>query len=204
MKTRRSRLYFRLSQKTALRGEWHKEWSPLPFDAQVQAALGERTALFYLLAYLAALPYAEKEYRRRGIPAKIFDDTMSDIRRYLLVVYDLEGRWGFREFMWIWHHLTCELFRLGRLQFRLAPFEGKVTAFRKKDDRRYPAAGRPAHETAPGWVCPRRRADQSGRPIHLGGAGRRSLPAEGGAWLPAFEESKPAGEGTRFRRMGTC
>src|SRR3989304_2382898 len=47
--------------RTALRGEWHREWSDLPFDARVQARLGEaginQPSLFYLLAYMAALSY---------------------------------------------------------------------------------------------------------------------------------------------------
>jgi len=187
-------LFSAFHEKTALRGEWHKEWAPLPFDVQVQAALGERTALFYLLAYLAALPYAENEYRRRGVSAKIFDDTMSDIRRYLLVVYDLEGRWGFREFMWIWLHLTCQLFRLGRLQFRLGQFEGKVTAFRNKASRRILLL-----------ADPHLQLRQDG---HALGAGRiksgslpgieassLDLPDAGVAWLPAFEESPTGWKG---------
>jgi hypothetical protein len=184
-------------EKTALRGEWHKEWAPLPFDAQVQAALGERTALFYLLAYLAALPYAEKEYRRRGIPAKIFDDTMSDIRRYLLVVYDLEGRWGFREFMWIWLHLTCELFRLGRLQFRLGPFEGKVTAFRKKNSRRILLLADPYMKLRPdGHALGAGRIKGDAQSTWVGLAPTADPgAAEGGAWLPVFEENATGWKG---------
>jgi hypothetical protein len=185
-------LFSAFHEKTALRGEWHKDWAPLPFDAQVQAALGQRTALFYLLAYLAALPYAEKEYRRRGIPARIFDDTMSDIRRYLLVVYDLEGRWGFREFMWIWLHLTCELFRLGRLQFRLAPFEGKVTGFRNKNSRRTLLLADPnmklrsdGYALGAGRIKGNAQSTWVGQPADPGAA-------ESEAWLPAFEES-PSG-----------
>ncbi len=188
-------------EKTALRGEWHKEWSPLPFDPQVQAALGQRAALFYLLAYLAALPYAEKEYRRRSIPAKIFDDTMSDIRRYLLVVYDLEGRWGFREFMWIWLHLTCELFRLGRLQFRLAPFEGKVTAFRKKDSRRTLLLADPHMKLRPdGHALGAGRIKVDAQSTWEGLAPQ--LLAEGEAWQPVFEETENGWRGNPVSPYG--
>jgi hypothetical protein len=119
-------------QKTAVKGEWHREWGPLPFDPEVEDLLGERTSLFYLLAYLAALPYAEREYRRRGIGMDIFRATMLDIRTWFCHEYDLDGRWRFRQFMWIWRHLACELFRLGRLQFMLSPFEWDVRAFRSR------------------------------------------------------------------------
>ena len=177
-------------EKTALRGEWHKEWSPLPFDPQVQEALGERASLFYLLAYLAALPYAEKEYRRRGIGLEIFDDTMSDFRNYLCQVHDLEGRWGFREFMWMWAHLTCELFRLGRLQFRLAPFEGKVMAFRKKDGRRFVLLADPGMKLRPdGYALGAGRINLDAQPTW------DPLPQETGGWLPRFEEGSEGWKG---------
>ena len=131
------RTFIDFHEKTVGRGEWHRLWSPLPFDRDVTAALGERTSLFYLLAYLSALPYAEQEYIRRGIGLDIFHDTMVDIRTWLVHRYDLDGRWSFDQFSWIWRHLSCELFRLGRLQFMLKPFDGGVTAFRHKTSAEY-------------------------------------------------------------------
>ena len=115
--------------QTALEGRWHREWTPLPFDERVQAALGERVSLFYLLAYLAALPYSEREYRRRGIGMDIFQATMSDLRIWFCHEFDLDGEWTFRQFSWIWRHLSCELFRLGRMQYMLKAFDGSVRAF---------------------------------------------------------------------------
>ena len=125
------------------RGEWHREWSDLPVDERVQARLGERTSLFYLLAYMAALPSVEARYRQLGVGMDIFDDTMKDFLNYLGDFYDLRGYWGYAQFAWIWRHLTCELFRLGRLQYMLAPFHGGVTAFRRKSsaDGRLPETG---------------------------------------------------------------
>ena len=118
--------------KTSVEGRWHREWTPLPFDERVQAALGERVSLFYLLAYLAALPYAEREYRRRGIGMDIFQATMSDLRIWFCHEYDLNGKWIFRQFSWVWRHLSCELFRLGRMQYMLSPFDGSVSAYRRR------------------------------------------------------------------------
>jgi hypothetical protein len=118
--------------RTARRGEWHREWSDLPVDERVQARLVERTSLFYLLAYMAALPSVEARYRQLGVSMAIFDDTMKDFLNYLGEFYDLRGYWGYAQFAWIWRHLTCELFRLGRLQYMLAPFHSGVTAFRRK------------------------------------------------------------------------
>jgi hypothetical protein len=125
-------IFAEFHDRTSRRGEWHREWSDLPVDACVQARLGERASLFYLLAYMAALPSVEARYRQLGIGMDIFDDTMKDFLNYLGDFYDLRGYWGYAEFAWIWRHLTCELFRLGRLQYVLAPFHSGVTAFRRK------------------------------------------------------------------------
>jgi len=125
-------IFAEFHKKTAVRGEWNRAWSALPVDPGVEAALGARAALFYLLAYLAAIPYTEREYRRRGIDLAIMRATLGDIRTWLVHEYELSGVWTFRQFMWIWRHLACELFRLGRLQFVLEPFEWGVHAFRRR------------------------------------------------------------------------
>jgi hypothetical protein len=125
-------IFTEFHQRTALRGEWHRQWSDLPVDERVQARLGDRTSQFYLLAYMAALPYTEVRYRQLGVGMDIFQDTMRDFLNYLGDYYDLHGYWGYAQFAWIWRHLSCELFRLGRLQYMLAPFHSGVTAYRRK------------------------------------------------------------------------
>jgi hypothetical protein len=123
-------------EKTAIRGEWHRDWSPLAYDPQVQAVLGERTSMFYLLAYLAAVPFTAQEYRRRGIGMDVFHDSLLDFPNYMGDYFRDHGQWGYSQFMWIWNHLTLNLFRLGRLQYILTTLESKMTAFRRKADRR--------------------------------------------------------------------
>jgi hypothetical protein len=118
-------------EKTTLGGGWHRQWSDLPFDPAVQAKLKEKSSLFYLLAYLAPLPRVKQEYLRRGISMDIFHATMRDFPAWMANYYQVEGHWGFNQFMWIWRHITCELFCLGRLQYILTPFGGGVTAFRR-------------------------------------------------------------------------
>ncbi len=120
-------------EQTALRGEWHRDWTPLPMNEGVIGQLGEsRASLFYLLGYMAALPYALREYRRLGISREVFLATMYDITIWVNHARDVYGVWCFKEFVWIWHHLSCELFRLGRLQFILSTFEGGVMAFKSR------------------------------------------------------------------------
>ena len=72
-------------EQTAVRGEWFRDWSMLPMHTDVVERFGEdRASMFYVLAYMAALPNVEAEYRRRGISREIFDATMLDIGIWLL------------------------------------------------------------------------------------------------------------------------
>ena len=185
------RIFSEFHEKTVLRGEWHRLWSPLPFHKDVLSTFGERASLFYLLAYLSALPVAAAEYTRRGIGMDIFRATMSDVRVWLVHRYDLDGRWRFDQFSWVWRHLSCELFRLGRLQFMLKTFDDGVTAYRSKEDGHYLLLADP-NVTLRGDGCAL-------------GAGR-SLPDEpfyqphtspdpGEEWLPAFEPHRDGWRG---------
>lgn len=157
---------------TAQRDEWHRDWSELPMDPYVQQELGERASLFYLLAYMAALPRAEAEYCRRGISADIFDETMADITFYYLEDSEVHGDWRFNQFQWIWRHLSCRLFRLGRLQYILEKFDYGVTAFRRAGSGEILLLADPNR---------RLRPDGSAE-----GAGGR--PAGGPTWWPVFEQ----------------
>jgi hypothetical protein len=124
-------------ERVVVRKEYIREWRLLEHDPAVEAILGEQASLFYLIAYLGTLPNVEQEYLRRGIGMDVFHDTMLDFPIYINDYYYVHNRWGYDEFMWIWRHLECELFRLGRLQFALAEFEGHVTGFRNRKTGQY-------------------------------------------------------------------
>jgi hypothetical protein len=119
-------------EKTALRGEWQREWAAPEVDPLVSARLGERASQFYLLAFMAALPSTWQKYQQLGISLEIFQATMLDFRYYMQDYFDLHGVWGYATFPWLWRHMTGELYRLGRLQYMLIPFSGGVTALRKR------------------------------------------------------------------------
>ena len=125
-------LFTAFHKQTAVQGDWHTSWDPLPFDPHVTQKLGKQDVLFYLLAYLAALPYTEQSYREMGIGMDIFCATMADISHYVQQAQDIQGYWTFDHFMWIWRHLTCRLFRLGRLQYMLVNYNDHASAYRSK------------------------------------------------------------------------
>lgn len=125
--------FFRaLHEQTAHRGEWHFDWSPLSFNPVIEAQLGNSTSLYYLLVYLSALPHILQAYQRRGISMDTFAETMADISFYIEWYAQKYGHWGFEHFPWIARHLSGRLVSLGRLQFALLPFPGKVLALRHR------------------------------------------------------------------------
>jgi hypothetical protein len=184
---------------TAVQGNWPREWAPLPVDPAIQAAFGEQASMFYVLAYLSALPYVDQKYTRLGVDPQIFRATMYDFRRYLIEFKDVHDHWGYDQFMWIWRHLDCELFRLGRLQYMLIPFEGGVTALRNRSNGKGIVLADPNTPL---------RADG-----YAVGAGLKEMEREklgdlkpADAWSPVFEETSqgwtghPAGRDGRVDR----
>lgn len=183
------RVFSEFHTKTALRGEWPREWAPLPIDPVVAAALGPRSALFYLLAYLAAAPYTEAFYRRRGMDLAVMRATLADLRTWLVHEYELDGTWTFRQFMWVWRHLAGELFRLGRLQFMLVPFEFGVTALRRRSDGEICLLADPNLPLRADGYAQGAGHSHPGAPYHR--PDQPPTPAEPG-WLPPFHVT-PAG-----------
>lgn len=179
-----SAAFQKFHEKTAVRGEWNREWTPLPMDPEVVERCGEGASLYYLLAYLSALPSVWSRYERQGIGMDVFKATMLDFRFYIQDFYDLNGRWGFATFGWIWRHLAVELFRIGRLQYMLMPFPGGVRAFRRKTD----AAGAGPNRSLVLLADPDMALRDDG---YAWGAGRPNgsevPPEDERAWRPSFE-----------------
>jgi hypothetical protein len=177
--------------QTAIQGQWMREWRDLPFDPQVQAKLADRTSLFYFLAYLAALPYTWQRYHDLGISEHIFDDTMLDFRCYAEDYFDLHGVRGYAQFAWIWRHLSCELFRLGRMQYMLTSFDGGVTAFRQRET---------------GQIClladPNQPLRADGYAQGAGKVNKEDLTPDEPAWQPVFDAAADGWRGCRVNPRG--
>ncbi len=173
-------------EKNAVRWEWNTEWDEFPIDPRVTEKLGDEDTMFYLLAHLSALPHTEQEYLRRGIDLAIFNDTMQDICTWVVHCREVYGRWFFNQLPWITHHLSCKLFRLGRMQYMLNTFEGGVTALRNQ------ATGEIAVLADPQVPL---RSDG-----YAYGAG--DLPVTGEPWQPVFEENEDSWRGHLVAPMG--
>ncbi len=76
----------------------------------------------HMLFYVCLSPFTRKLYEQRGIPYKIFFDTMTDIKWKLLECKKLNGVWGSARAAWYKDFFELKRFTLGRLQFELKTF----------------------------------------------------------------------------------
>ena len=87
------------------------------------------------LSYLFFCEALKEKYAEKGIDEKILTDTLSDLVVWLDTWSDLKGELYLGELAWLRHHLSMQLFRLGRLQFCMAGAEHDIpSANVKKGD----------------------------------------------------------------------
>jgi len=82
-----------------------------------------------LLTYLYLCEDLSELYKERGIPEDILIDTLKDIVRWCTTYSDINGRLYLGELHWLKLHLSGELFKVGRLQFRMAGAERDVPKY---------------------------------------------------------------------------
>lgn len=68
-----------------------------------------------LAVVIESLKYTKQKYDALGIDEKIFVDTMSDIKIWC----QENNNKGLENSNWLFNHINCELFKIGRLQFQL-------------------------------------------------------------------------------------
>ncbi|MFB3883565.1 MAG: acyltransferase domain-containing protein [Armatimonadota bacterium] len=115
--------------------------SPREWPSLTQA-LPEDGRMVYLLAWLSGVPSAEEENRRRGIPAEIVRESLRapgrwlDRRGWFAEEQDgpLEPPWGLDPdaLTWLILKTRCQLYRLGRLEHQLKPFDLGARVFRHR------------------------------------------------------------------------
>lgn len=91
------------------------------------AALRHFSDIKRLAAALKASEFTYQKYRNKGIPDKIFFDTLQDIGIWCRE----NGFKGLRNYQWIRNHVAFELFKIGRLQFQLYPCKNPTMKYAK-------------------------------------------------------------------------
>lgn len=88
------------------------DWKETPRGDSV----GEQ--FFLLLPLLQHLPVMRADYAVRGIPEDVLQATLSDFPIWIDTHHQRTGHRGFKEIGWLREHVTCQVIRLGRLQFQ--------------------------------------------------------------------------------------
>ncbi|OPZ19850.1 MAG: hypothetical protein BWZ10_00819 [candidate division BRC1 bacterium ADurb.BinA364] len=88
--------------------------------------------MFYLLIANAVVPLARRAYRALFVPEEIARHTCLDLYHHALHYRKTYGAWGIRPriLFWLQNHRFAELFRLGRMQYKLQPFRNQAVVYR--------------------------------------------------------------------------
>jgi len=102
---------------------------PLPTQA-----LGEDAGMFYLLVLLSNWPQVRALHRAHGIPADVVADTLGYVLSRINSYRGRKGAYGLEAHGvgWVRHHLSGEIYRLGRLQFVPTKFPPVCAAYRHR------------------------------------------------------------------------
>lgn len=111
-----------------------KDWPNLAEPADLSAPPGRD--LFWAVVLLSGVPRVLNTHLSKGIDPAVTIDTLGDLELWMREGRRLHGRWCFRQQGWLRHHFTCELFKLGRLQFEFSVFDQPFRAFRNRRSKR--------------------------------------------------------------------
>jgi len=165
--------------------------------------LGDLGGTFYLLVALDAVPRTQAVHRRLGIPESIGREGFSHYAESMALHAMQHGEQPGAlpgDLTWLRNHIKGDLYRLGRLEYMLRPFGGKLQAWRHRQSgkvvalalagQRFDAEGLMTRTETPGtWVS--RLVDDAagvtGSPISpLGYAQRREITLPPAQWQLAL------------------
>jgi hypothetical protein len=126
-----------------LRLYWHCYWrlylAPEPAPPRdwpsFTRLLGDDGGIFYLLVGLAAIPLIRKWHADLGIPEHITRDTTAQVHWRVHVHQSIHGRPGIEasQLGWIRHYTRERYFRIGRLEYWLAPYQWSERVYRNRE-----------------------------------------------------------------------
>ena len=164
---------------------------------------------FYLLIALGVVPLTRSVHRARGIPESIARHSLMDFHEQTdLYRHKHGGAWGvlLKILYWLRNHTTGVLFGLGRLEYMVKPFRGRLQAFRHRetgevlalaedgvwfDDQGHAATGNAASE---GWTSRLAVDDETvtGSPVSpFGVAVRQEVVLPRAAWRRVLAPGDP-------------
>jgi len=123
----------RILTDSTLTESWEAPWP------QLDQTLGADAGLLNVIVMLSTVPQMLEVYRRLGVPSDLYRDTISDLRLWMETDYYYQRfqRWGITPWIarWLCHHWRGIILQLGRLQFSLGKFGGRLNAYRHRQTR---------------------------------------------------------------------
>lgn len=100
------------------------------FDPKNKVLFAKKDMMLNLVCYLNYCDIAQKFYTSKALPEKILIDTLLDIKIWAYRYKEIFGGYGLKEINWLHNNIECNLFRIGRLQYRF----GKAMLFSRKHE----------------------------------------------------------------------
>ncbi len=126
-------------------GDNSNDW-PLPAELR-----GVPVRLFALAVLVAGTVDATANAADSGMPADVRRASLGFVGRRVREVRDRRGAWGVESFTFLRHAVRAELFRLGRLSFRVSPFPWPLRVVRHERTEAVRVLG-DADDVGTGWV----------------------------------------------------
>ncbi len=99
----------------------------------LERALGDLSGVFYLIVALALIPLTQAAHRAVGLPDWVTRETVTAPASFLdRYRRGSRGRVGvFRcEIWWLRNYVQADILRIGRFEYRLHPFQGRLRVYR--------------------------------------------------------------------------
>ncbi len=94
---------------------------------EISSAVNLHPYIVKNLYYTCLTKALKEQYKKAGIPEEVYDDSVLDLKYKMAKCKNIHGIWGTFVSSWSYLFFRMELFGLGRMQFRLLPYEGKET-----------------------------------------------------------------------------
>jgi hypothetical protein len=186
----------------------HADWDWIGRWPVLTTVLGNDAGLFNLVVLLSGAPEMQRIHRAHLVPEEIIRATLSDFQLWLGPERERTGRpyAGLTpvNVAWLSNHVRGNLYRLGRLQFQFATFQGRLRVYRhvasravlalSADGVSYRADGQIARKEEAAWTASLAVSDRevTGSPIvPTGHAVREPVTLSLAEWRPALLPGDP-------------
>ncbi len=117
----------------------HEDYNQFEEWPALGGIMGENHGVFYLITALSTVPAVRAKHKSMNIPEDITRRTCSQIRCFCLN-YEMgnNGKYGIflKQLSWLRHYTGGRLFRIGRMEYMIKPFQQDILVLRHRETNR--------------------------------------------------------------------